>query len=313
MTQEKRLILVNPRGFCAGVTRAVAIVEQAIEKYSEETIYVLHEVVHNKHVVSSLRERGAVFVESIHEIPENSIVIFSAHGVSLDIVNEAIKRNLRIIDATCPIVERVHRKVLRKSSLGEEVIMIGHQGHQEVLGTLGHYTNSKGKIYLITTANDVEKLNVNNPANLSFVTQTTLSVGETRNIISALKNKFPEIQGPEGNDICYATQNRQSAVREVSKRADVVLVVGSSNSSNSNRLAEAAQQEGAKSYLINDASELKPEMIKNADVVAVTGGASAPEQLIQELRDCLVNMGYVNVEETGEAHEKGKFRLPSGL
>lgn len=313
MMSDRKIIIAVPHGFCAGVSRAIETVEKVLEKFPSETVYVLHEVVHNQHVVDDLRQKGVVFTDCLADIPENSIVVFSAHGVSADVEELARMRNLRVYDATCPIVDRVHRKVRRLSSQGEEVIMIGHAGHQEVVGTLGQYNSEAGGIYLVVNHHDIENLKVKNPAKLSFVTQTTLSVDETAATIRELQSCFPGIQGPGLNDICYATQNRQRAVKELAKKADVVLVVGSRNSSNSNRLREVAEHEGAKAFLINDHTELLPEMITGYRVIGITGGASAPEYLLKDLVRELRNFGYEDIEELGVSTEKQKFRLPGDL
>jgi 4-hydroxy-3-methylbut-2-en-1-yl diphosphate reductase len=313
MTSERTILLANPRGFCAGVSRAIEIVDKVLEKYKGHPVYVLHEVVHNKHVVDDLKNKGAIFVEHIRDIPEGSIVVFSAHGVSEKIVNCAKDRNLQVFDATCPIVEKVHRKVRRLSNLNEEVIMIGHPGHQEVEGTLGQYTSNCGGMYIVTSESDIKNLKIKSPDKLHFVTQTTLSVDETKECINSLKNYFPDIQGPSGHDICYATQNRQIAVKEIASMADLVLVVGSKNSSNSNRLSEVAQKAGCRSFLIDDYHDLSCDMFKNVNKVAVTGGASAPEYLINDLLKYLQSKGFTCVQEIGQSKEKQSFKMPDGL
>lgn len=309
----KKILLASPRGFCAGVSRAIAIVERVLEKFGSKPVYVLHEVVHNRHVVQDLAQKGVIFVENIDEVPDGSILIFSAHGVSVKIEAKAKAKNLKIFDATCPIVDRVHRKVRRLSAEDSEVIMIGHSGHQEVEGTLGQYTSSKGKMYLVTRAEDCAKLEVQDESNLHFVTQTTLSVDETKNCIQALQERFHGIAGPCLNDICYATQNRQQAVKTVAQQADVVLVVGSKNSSNSNRLSEVARTAGCKSFLIDDYKDITPEMLADVNVVAVTGGASAPECLINDLLAYLLKNGFSQIEESGSEPEKQNFKMPSEL
>lgn len=312
-TLGKKILLASPRGFCAGVSRAIAIVERVLEKYSSEKVYVLHEVVHNRHVVQNLANKGVTFVEHIDEVPDGSIVIFSAHGVAVKVENRAKEKGLRIFDATCPIVDRVHKKVRRLSAEGSEVIMIGHAGHQEVEGTLGQYTNANGKIYLVTGIEDIKSLHVKAENNLQFVTQTTLSVDETKECIATLQQKFVGIAGPNINDICYATQNRQQAVKRVAEKADVVLVVGSKNSSNSNRLSEVVRSVGCRSYLIDDYKDIKPDMLLDVNVVAVTGGASAPEYLIDDLLDYLKTQGFTTIEELGTEAEKQNFKMPAEL
>lgn len=313
MACEKTIILANPRGFCAGVSRAIEIVDRVLEKYSGHSVYVLHEVVHNKHVVEDLKQKGAIFVEHVRDIPVGGIVVFSAHGVSEKVVGCAKKRNLQVFDATCPIVEKVHRKVRRLSALNEEIIMIGHPGHQEVEGTLGQYTSDKGGMYIVTSEADINGLLIQDPETLHFVTQTTLSVDETRQCIESLKIVFPKIKGPSGPDICYATQNRQQAVKEVANLADVVLVVGSKNSSNSNRLSEVARSAGCESYLIDDYRDLTDQMLLNKNKVAVTGGASAPEYLINDLLKYLQSKGFSSIKEIGSSREKQSFKMPEGL
>lgn len=310
---KKTVILANPRGFCAGVSRAIKIVETVLRKFNGQQVYVLHEVVHNQHVVQDLKDKGAIFVESLDEIPNDSIVIFSAHGVSIAIEEQAKSKNLKIFDATCPIVDKVHRKVKKLSSLNDEIIMIGHRGHQEVEGTLGQYTSKEGGMFIVTDPSDIENISVKNPNRLHFVTQTTLSVDETKICIEALKNRFPLIEAPQSNDICYATQNRQQAVKEIAKKSDLVLVVGSKNSSNSNRLSEVAKSVGGNSYLINDYHELTLEMIDGISTIAVTSGASAPEYLIKELVEYLASLGYADVIEIGEQNEKQNFKMPADL
>ena len=247
------ILLANPRGFCAGVDRAISIVERALDIFNPP-IYVRHEVVHNKYVVNGLKDRGAVFVEELHQVPDDSIVIFSAHGVSQTVRAEAKRRELKVFDATCPLVTKVHMEVTRASRRGTECVLIGHQGHPEVEGTMGQYDNSKGGIYLVETPEDVAALEVRDPSNLFYCSQTTLSVDDTADVIDALRTKFPEIEGPRKDDICYATQNRQDAVRDLADKADVLLVVGAKNSSNSNRLRELAENMGTTAYLIDDAS-----------------------------------------------------------
>jgi 4-hydroxy-3-methylbut-2-enyl diphosphate reductase len=313
MSDKKTIFLANPRGFCAGVSRAIEIVNRVLNKYQGKTIYVFHEVVHNKHVVDDLIKKGAIFVEDINEIPVGAIVVFSAHGVSDEVLRLAKERALQIFDATCPIVEKVHRKVRNLSQIGEEVIMIGHKGHQEVEGTLGQYLNPEGGMYIVTSGKDLENIEVKNPDKLHFVTQTTLSLDETKQCIEDLRKKFPNIQGPNGPDVCYATQNRQLAVKNVSKLADLVLVVGSKNSSNSNRLKEVAKSEGVESYLIDDYKDLTDDMLNGKTSIAITAGASAPEYLINDLIHNLEEKGFKNIEEIGYSKEKQNFLMPKGL
>ena len=310
---RKKILLVSPRGFCAGVSRAIQIVELVLAKFENENVYVLHEVVHNKHVVEELNRHGAIFVDCLDEIPDGAITVFSAHGVSKEVEQKAVRKNLRVYDATCPIVDKVHRKVRRISDQDEEIIMIGHAKHQEVEGTVGQYTSRVGAMHVINDIDEIKKINIMHPDRLHFVTQTTLSVDEAKNCIDALKQAFPLIFGPATNDICYATQNRQQAVKEVAKIADVVLVVGSKNSSNSNRLSEVARQTGCVSYLIDDYTDLTPEMTAGKNIIAITSGASAPEYLIEEIVRCLNSDADYDVENIGVSNEKQNFKLPSGL
>ena len=278
-----KIVLANPRGFCAGVDRAIDIVKAALTQYGAP-IYVRHEVVHNRYVVDALKQRGAVFVEELHEVPDEAIVIFSAHGVSQKVRHEAEARNLKLVlDATCPLVSKVHMEVARLSKKGCEVGLIGHANHAEVEGTLGQYQNEQGAIYLVESESDVSKLKVKNPALCHFVTQTTLSVDDTKTIIKALKEKYPEIQGPKKDDICYATQNRQDAVKDLAAVSDVVLVVGSKNSSNSNRLRELAEQCGTPAYLIDSDKDIDLSWFMDKNTIGITAGASAPEVLVQNV------------------------------
>lgn len=305
--------LANPRGFCAGVDRAIGIVERALEEYGAP-VYVRHEVVHNKHVVEDLRNRGAVFVEELHEVPDDSLVIFSAHGVPESVEIEAARRGLQVFDATCPLVTKVHLEVGRHAREDQEVILIGHEGHPEVEGTMGRYGAArKGKIYLVEDVDQVNALEVNDPENLAYVTQTTLSMDDTAEIITALKNRFPFIQGPKKDDICYATQNRQDAVRDLSKQAELVFVVGSKNSSNSNRLRELAEKNGCKAYLIDGPEDIDPAWVKGAKNVGVTAGASAPELLVQGVIEHLKQLGAENVQESDGTKENIVFPLPKAL
>lgn len=307
-----KIILANPRGFCAGVDRAISIVESAIELFGVP-IYVRHEVVHNRYVVNGLKEMGAIFIEDLEDVPENATLIFSAHGVSKEVRNQAKQRGLKIFDATCPLVTKVHMEVARASNRGEEVILIGHAGHIEVEGTMGQYSNACGGIYLIESVEDVNDLVVKNEDFLCFTTQTTLSVDDTSDIIKALYQRFPNIRGPRKNDICYATTNRQMAVRELANKSDVVLVVGSKNSSNSNRLAELAQREGTPAYLIDFSSDIQATWLKNAKVIGVTAGASAPEILVTEVVGHLKTMGCHDLVEMDGILEDIIFEIPKEL
>ena len=307
-----KLILANPRGFCAGVHRAISIVEQAIYLFGAP-IYVRHEVVHNRYVVNRLKEMGAIFIEELKDVPDNAILIFSAHGVSKAIRNEAKQRGLKVFDATCPLVTKVHMEVARASNRGEEVILIGHAGHIEVEGTMGQYNNDQGGIYLIESTKDVNTLQVKNENFLCFTTQTTLSVDDTAEIIAALQHRFPKIRGPRKNDICYATTNRQMVVRDLAQQSDIVLVVGSKNSSNSNRLAELARREGKTAYLIDFSSDIQEEWFKNVKAVGVTAGASAPEILVSEVIRHLNRMGYKSLKEMNGTIEDVVFEIPKEL
>ncbi|MFG1173801.1 4-hydroxy-3-methylbut-2-enyl diphosphate reductase [Erwiniaceae bacterium CAU 1747] len=308
-----QILLANPRGFCAGVDRAISIVERALEMYGAP-IYVRHEVVHNRYVVNSLRERGAIFIEEISEVPDGSILIFSAHGVSQAVRAEAKSRDLTMLfDATCPLVTKVHMEVARASRKGTEAILIGHAGHPEVEGTMGQYNNPKGGMYLVEAPADVWKLQVKDEDNLCFMTQTTLSVDDTYEVIDALRARFPKIIGPRKDDICYATTNRQEAVRTLSKDADVVLVVGSKNSSNSNRLAELAQRAGKLARLIDSADDIQEEWITGARCVGVTAGASAPDVLVQAVIQRLKQFGGVDAVELIGREENIVFEVPKEL
>ncbi|MBM7344590.1 4-hydroxy-3-methylbut-2-enyl diphosphate reductase [Pantoea coffeiphila] len=308
-----QILLANPRGFCAGVDRAISIVERALEMYGAP-IYVRHEVVHNRYVVNSLRERGAIFIEEISEVPDGCILIFSAHGVSQAVRAEAKARDLTMLfDATCPLVTKVHMEVARASRKGTEAILIGHAGHPEVEGTMGQYNNPKGGMYLVEAPADVWKLQVKDEDNLCFMTQTTLSVDDTYEVIDALRARFPKIVGPRKDDICYATTNRQEAVRTLSKDADVVLVVGSKNSSNSNRLAELAQRAGKLARLIDSADDIQEEWIKGARCVGVTAGASAPDVLVQAVIQRLNQLGGVDAIELIGREENIVFEVPKEL
>ncbi|EKN3338598.1 4-hydroxy-3-methylbut-2-enyl diphosphate reductase [Yersinia enterocolitica] len=308
-----QILLANPRGFCAGVDRAISIVERAIEMYGAP-IYVRHEVVHNRYVVDSLRERGAIFIEDIAEVPDGSILIFSAHGVSQAVRAEARARELTMLfDATCPLVTKVHMEVARASRKGKEAILIGHAGHPEVEGTMGQYNNPKGGMYLVESPDDVWKLNVKDENNLCFMTQTTLSVDDTSAVIDALHRRFPKIVGPRKDDICYATTNRQEAVRNLANDADVVLVVGSKNSSNSNRLAELAQRMGKPAYLIDSAADIQELWLQNAQCIGVTAGASAPDILVQQVIARLQELGAGGSVELRGREESIVFEVPKEL
>lgn len=304
--------LANPRGFCAGVDRAITIVERALELF-EHPIYVRHEVVHNKFVVDGLKARGAVFVEELHQVPDDSIVIFSAHGVSQAVRNEAGQRGLKVFDATCPLVTKVHMEVMRASKKGIECILIGHKGHPEVEGTMGQYDNPQGGIYLVETAEDARQLAVKNPDALYYCSQTTLSVDDTADVIDALRETFPNIDGPRKDDICYATQNRQDAVRELAVSCDLLLVVGATNSSNSNRLSELAVKLGTPSYLIDDAAMIDKQWLVGKQAVGVTAGASAPEVLVQGVIDALKAHGAQSVTEITGREENIEFAVPKEL
>jgi 4-hydroxy-3-methylbut-2-enyl diphosphate reductase len=304
-----KIYLANPRGFCAGVDRAIDIVDLSLKKYGAP-IYVRHEIVHSRHVVNSLRQKGAVFVEEISEVPERSVVIFSAHGVAKSVWQEAKRRRLHVIDATCPLVIKVHNEVNRDYTQGYDLILIGHAGHPEVIGTLGQVPD---KFHLVSSVEDVEKLHVDNTTNLSYVTQTTLSVDECRDIVAALHKRFPHIKGPHQEDICYATQNRQNAVKELSKLVDVILVIGSPNSSNSNRLRELGEHCGIDSYLIDSAADINLDWLKNAKAIGITAGASAPEVLVEEVVAYLKTYGTAEVEDLTVIEEDVEFLLPKEL
>ena len=307
------ILLANPRGFCAGVDRAIAIVNRALELF-EPPIYVRHEVVHNKFVVDDLRNRGAVFVEELHQVPDGAIVIFSAHGVSRAVQQEAARRGLKVFDATCPLVTKVHIEVTRYSRDGTDAILIGHHGHPEVEGTMGQYdTRNGGHIYLVEDEEDVAALQVRDPEHIAFVTQTTLSLDDTARVIDALRQKFPKIQGPRKDDICYATQNRQDAVRDLAAQCEVVLVVGSPNSSNSNRLRELAERMGRRAYLVDNAGQLEQAWFDGVGRVGVTAGASAPEVLISQVIQRLQGWGAKLPEELAGREENVVFSLPREL
>lgn len=310
--QSRSIMLANPRGFCAGVDRAISIVERALELF-EPPIYVRHEVVHNRYVVQNLKDRGAIFVDELEQVPDNSIVIFSAHGVSQAVRREAKFRGLKVFDATCPLVTKVHLQVTRASRKGIECILIGHAGHPEVEGTMGQYDNADGGVYLIESPADVETLVVRDPDNLCFVTQTTLSVDDTLDIIAALQQRFPSIEGPRKDDICYATQNRQDAVRSLSADVDLLIVVGSKNSSNSNRLRELAQKSGTLAYLVDTAADIDASWFAGVSKVAVTAGASAPEVLVQQVVEAIAQLAPSTVTEVDGRKEDTVFAVPIEL
>ncbi len=304
-----RVILAQPRGFCAGVERAIEIVEKALKRYGPP-VYVRHEIVHNKRVVETLRAKGAVFVEELDEVPEDAITVFSAHGVSQKVADEAKRRDLPVIDATCPLVSKVHKEGQRYAAKDYEVILIGHEGHPEVEGTMGRIP---GKVYLVSTKQDVSNLDVTDPGKLSYVTQTTLSVDDTREVIEALKERFPAIVGPDVKDICYATQNRQAAVRTLAQQVDLVLVVGAHNSSNSNRLRDIVAEMDVPSYLIEDASHLDAAWIDGVETIGITAGASTPEELVHEVIDKLRAGREIEVSVLDGIEEHIQFKLPEEL
>lgn len=303
------VLLANPRGFCAGVVRAVDIVERALIKYGKP-VYVRHEIVHNKHVVEALKAKGAIFVEEVDEIPEGAVTIFSAHGVSQKVEGDAIGRDLEVIDATCPLVSKVHNEAQRYSRNGYEIVLIGHRGHPEVEGTMGQVP---GIVHLVSTIDDVAQLQPEDAGKLAYVTQTTLSVDDTRHIIEALRQRFSDIVGPDVKDICYATQNRQSVIREIATQADVILVIGANYSSNSNRLREIGEESGIPSYLLADETTLDPAWLNDASTVGITAGASAPEELVQGLIRRLEEYFEVTVEDLETVKENVQFKLPIEL
>ncbi|MDT7042568.1 4-hydroxy-3-methylbut-2-enyl diphosphate reductase [Candidatus Nitronereus thalassa] len=305
----KKIYLANPRGFCAGVDRAIEIVELSLKRYGAP-IYVRHEIVHSRHVVNSLRERGAVFVEELDEVPDGALVIFSAHGVAKSVWEDARRRNLKAIDATCPLVIKVHNEVNRDYTNNYELILIGHAGHPEVVGTLGQIPD---KFHLVSSVEDVENLQVENTDHLSYVTQTTLSVDECREVVEALHQRFPGIKGPHQEDICYATQNRQNAVKELAKFVELILVIGSPNSSNSNRLRELAERFAIPSYLIDSYKDIQSDWLKGVESIGITAGASAPEVLVTEVVSYLKGLGATEVEELTVVEEDVEFLLPKEL
>ena len=309
----KQIKLANPRGFCAGVDRAIDIVNKALDIYGAP-VYVKHEVVHNKVVVADLRDRGAIFVEEIDEIPDDSLVIFSAHGVSSAVEEETKSRNLNFFDATCPLVTKVHMEVRKHAKSSKDIILVGHEGHPEVEGTMGRHINSdNSSIYLVQNELDAENIEINNPTKLALVTQTTLSVDETKSIIDILKNRFPSIDIPKKDDICYATQNRQDAVKQLALESDFMIVVGSKNSSNSNRLSELAEKCGCRSILIDEFTDIDLDDLKNYSKISITAGASAPESKVMEIAKSLELHADAEIIEHGEDNEDIYFKLPPGL
>ena len=309
----KQIKLANPRGFCAGVDRAIDIVNKALDIYGAP-VYVKHEVVHNKVVVADLRDRGAIFVEKIDEIPDDSLVIFSAHGVSSAVEEETKSRNLNFFDATCPLVTKVHMEVRKHAKASKDIILVGHQGHPEVEGTMGRHINSdNSSIYLVQNELDAKNIEINNPTKLALVTQTTLSVDETKSIIDILKHRFPEIDIPKKDDICYATQNRQDAVKQLALESDFMIVVGSKNSSNSNRLSELAEKCGCRSILIDEFTDIDLDDLKNYSKISITAGASAPESKVMEIAKSLEQHTDAEIIEHGEDNEDIYFKLPPGL
>jgi len=312
MNQKTKLSLANPRGFCAGVDRAIEIVNRALEMFGSP-IYVKHEVVHNKTVVNDLKNRGAIFIEEISDVPDNSIVIFSAHGVSSKVEESVKVRNLQFFDATCPLVTKVHMEVIRHARADKDIILIGHEGHPEVEGTMGRYSSENGNIYLVQDIDEAKKVSVNQPNNLAYVSQTTLSVDETKDIINELTSKFPNITGPKKDDICYATQNRQDAVKQLALETDFIIVVGSKASSNSNRLKELANKCGVSSVLIDEFSDLDLDALKDCKNIGLTAGASAPESKIQEIIKNLCIFLDAEIDEIGGVKENISFKLPPEL
>ena len=306
---EKRLLLLKPRGFCAGVVRAIDVVRIALGLYGPP-VYVRKEIVHNKHVVEELRGAGAVFVEELDEVPEGARAIFSAHGVSPDVRRQARARKLEVIDATCPLVTKVHLEAVRFANDGYSIVLIGHKDHDEVIGTLGEVPD---RSYLVETIDDVDRLELPDPSRVRYLTQTTLSLDETAHLVKRLRERFPLIQGPPAQDICYATQNRQMAVKEVAAMADLLLVVGSRNSSNSKRLVEVAEKSGVRAFLVNDRGDVDAGWLESVDTVVVTAGASAPEHLVEELVEFLAGHGFGRLEEVGLVEEDVRFSLPPEL
>ena len=311
--KKVQIKLANPRGFCAGVDRAIEIVERALDQFGAP-IYVRHEVVHNRFVVNNLREKGAVFVDELEQVPDSSTVIFSAHGVAQTVREEAKQRGLTVFDATCPLVTKVHMEVIRNCRQGRDTILIGHRGHPEVEGTMGQYDEGNGgTIYLVETIEDVTNLALDNNDELAYVTQTTLSVDDTKDIIHALQQRFPKIQAPKRDDICYATQNRQDAVKDIVDDCDLLLVIGSNNSSNSNRLKEIASKKGIAAYLIDDASQVSEQWLDGSSVIGITAGASAPEILVQQVMEKVSRLSDADVREVAGVKEDIAFALPREL
>ena len=309
---SKEIVLANPRGFCAGVDRAIDIVEKSLEKF-DQPVFVRHQVVHNKKVVEDLEKKGVKFVKEIEEIPDNAVAIFSAHGVSKSVEDKARDRKFMYFDATCPLVTKVHLEVQRHARKGRDIVLIGHKGHPEVIGTLGrHPEDSDTNIYLVENYRDIKELDINSKE-IAYVTQTTLSVDDTQALIKALQEKFPTIIGPSADDICYATQNRQDAVKQLSLECEVVLVIGSNTSSNSNRLKELAEKCGTKSFLIDGKEDIDVEAIKNATSLGITAGASAPEEIVQDVISFLYPLGYQSVRNLSENNETMTFKLPKEL
>lgn len=309
-TDEMNLYIANPHGFCAGVDRAIQIVEMALEKYGAP-VYVRHEIVHNKYVVESLQKRGAIFVDELFEVPDDKPVVFSAHGVPKSVPEEAENRNMLYIDATCPLVSKVHREAEKYDKQGSEIVMIGHKGHPEVIGTMGQLSN--GAIHLVESPEDVEKLELKNTDNVAYITQTTLSLDDTSEVINALKNKFPSIKDPRKEDICYATTNRQNAVKELAKKVDLVLIIGAPNSSNSRRLVEVAQKNGCRSVLIQRASEIDWDIFEDVKNVGISAGASAPKILVEEVMQAVKVRFKTNVENILTIEENVTFKVPAIL
>lgn len=310
MLQQKKLLLANPRGFCAGVERAIAIVERALEKFGKP-IYVRHEVVHNTFVCDNLRKKGAIFVENLDDVPENSTLIFSAHGVSKAVRNQAKQRNLTIFDATCPLVTKVHLQVNRLRKNNQKIIMIGHAGHPEVEGTMGQSEN--GGIFLVENSDDVSKLSIDENENISYVTQTTLSVDDAKQTISALQNKFKNLQAPKNDDICFATQNRQDAVKKLAEHCDLIIVVGSQNSSNSRRLKEVAISKNCRAFLVDSQDDIQTQWLDNHNCIGITAGASAPEYIVKEVVNFIENYLDIKAETLGDGEENINFALPKEL
>jgi 4-hydroxy-3-methylbut-2-enyl diphosphate reductase len=305
----RRVLLAAPRGYCAGVERAIDIVEVALATYGPP-VYVRKQIVHNLHVVRDLETRGAVFVDELDEVPEGATVVFSAHGVAPSVHAEARTRGLRVIDATCPLVTKVHQEARRFAAKGYDIVLVGHEGHEEVVGTMGHAPSA---VHLVGDEEEAARVEVADPERVAYLTQTTLSVDETDQILDVLRARFPEIQGPPREDICYATQNRQDAVKEVARRADVVLVIGSRNSSNSNRLAEVSRERGTPAYLVDDETEVDPSWVEGAEVVGLTSGASAPERLVARMLEWLAERGFDRVEQALITEESVRFALPPGV